>query len=513
MNQNPTGSKFVDDASEITSKDLEIAKLSQRLDDLLSPGSSPSLVNYSLKENGFRVRHYSIERPIGSGGFGVVYLARDLQLDRLVALKVPRPEVLVNSDKLKRFRAEASLAAKLQHPLIVPVHEANLDNNPPYIASEFCDGPNLMQWLEQNDARQISPDAAARLVAQVAAAVNYAHKKEIIHRDLKPANIILVPNETEAQKVDANNSTQANHENTLDQFSPRLTDFGLARLQQQVVRETTSSLLLGSPNYMSPEQADGHPDEVGKHSDIFSLGAVLYELLIGVAPFEAESYSGVLQRLREDAPVLLNKQRSDIDRDLETICLKCLEKMPADRFESAEELADELNRFLAGQPINSDRPNLLRRIQNWTLKPSRVREAMTAVIAISCLRIIFAFGGMLMVCFSESDWTYTDMYEHLLIHLLLTTPIDCGIALAAYRNTQKSLPLFAWWAVLATLCVWTLVCFSMALSPSFASGWYQKHAGARVTTFSLLAVLFAGQAVCWWLGDWRRIHHRFGKSN
>ena len=511
MNPDPTELKSGESISQSILKDRELAQLAERLDDLLSPDTFPTQANYSLQEAGFRIGHYSIERAIGSGGFGVVYLARDLQLDRLVALKVPRPEILVNSEKLKRFRSEATLAAKLQHPLIVAVHEAKLDNNPPYIASAFCDGPNLMEWMQRSDARQISPDAAARLLAQVAEAVSYAHQQGIIHRDLKPANIILTPHATKTQRNAANHSTQTHNENTLDQFSPRLTDFGLAQLQQQAVRETTSSLLLGSPNYMSPEQADGHPDEVGTSSDIFSLGAVLYELLIGIAPFEAESYSGVLNRLREDSPVSIAKQRSDVHRDLETICLKCLEKLPANRFESAEDLVNELNRYLAGQPITSNRPNLLRRFQNWTLQPSRVREAMTAVIAISCLRIVFAFGGLLMVFISENDVTSADAWEHLLIHLTITTPMDCGIAFAAYHNSQKSLPRFAWWAVLAVLCVWTGLCLSLALSPSIATGWYQKHSGARVTTFSLLAILFAGQAVSWWMGNWRRIRRRSGR--
>ena len=454
-----------------------------------------------------------IEREIGSGGFGVVYLARDLQLDRRVALKVPRPEVLVNSEKLKRFRSEATLAAKLNHSLIVPVYEANLDGSTPYIASEFCDGPNLMEWLEQNDARRIAPEAAARLVAQVASAVSYAHQQGIVHRDLKPANIILVPNEDKTQPTFAQNKISSGLKKTLDKFLPRVTDFGLARLQQQAVRETTSSLLLGSPSYMSPEQAEGRLDEVGPRSDIFSLGAVLYELLTGVAPFEAESYPGVLQRLRDDVPVSIVKQRPDVHRDLETICLKCLEKLPSDRFESCDELANDLNRLLAGQPISSTRLSWLRRIQNWTLKSSRVREAMMAVVAISTLRIVFSLVGTLMITLAEAHWTFDHMRQAFFTHLLITSPVECGIVFAAYRNTRQSLSRTAWWAVLALLCGWVVVCFSLALTPSIAPGWYQDHAGARVTTFSLLAILFAGQAVCWWLGNWRRISRRSGRSS
>ena len=513
MNSIPSESSPEEDGSEALLKDQEVAQLLARLDKLQLSEFAPSFSSYSLKEVGFRIGSYSIDRAIGSGGFGVVYLARDLQLDRLVALKVPRPEVLVNSQKLQRFRSEATLAAKLNHPLIVPVYEANLDCATPYIASAFCDGPNLMQWLQQNQAKQIAPKTAARLVAQVATAVSYAHQQGIIHRDLKPANIILVNAIDDSQQVDPSNSAQADSKNTLDKLSPRVTDFGLARLQQQAVRETTSSLLLGSPSYMSPEQAEGQLDDVGPLSDVFSLGAILYELLTGVAPFEAESYPAVLQRLRDEVPVSIVKQRPDVHRDLETICLRCLEKLPADRFESSEELADELNRFVAGQPIVASRLGWLRRMRNWTIDSSRVREAMMAVIAISGLRVIFAFGGILMVFLVGSDWTFPEMSVAVQTHLLLTTPIECGIVFAAWRNVRQPLPRIAWWAALAALCLWAGVCFTWALSPSLAPGWYQRHAGARVTTFSLLAILFAGQAILWWLGDWRRIQRRSGRSN
>ena len=496
---------------EATEGDPELAKLVARLDNLMPFQTAAPLASYKLKEAGLRIGHYLIEQAIGSGGFGVVYRAQDLQLDRTVALKVPRPEVLVNSEKLRRFRSEATLAAKLHHPLIVPIYEANLDSSTPYIASAFCDGPNLMQWIEQNNARKIEQKTAARLVAQVAQAVGHAHQHGIVHRDLKPANIMLVPAVEKITQADANDSAEPIDEKSLDYFSPRVTDFGLARLQQQAIRETTSSLLLGSPSYMSPEQAEGHLDEVGPRSDIFSLGAVLYELLTGVAPFEAESYPGVLQRLRDDLPVSISKQRPDVHRDLETICLKCLEKLPSDRFESCDELASELTRYVTGQPIVSSRPSWLRQVRNWTLKPARVRETMMAVIAISGLRVIFAFAALPMILLSENDVTSKDIWYAILIHLVMTTPIEFGIAVAAQRNARQSLPRIAWWAVLIILCAWVVVCFAWALSPSMAPGWYQKHAGARVTTFSLLAILFAGQTVCWWLGDWRRIRRGSGR--
>ena len=498
--------KYKLDADDVDDDDPEMRDLAARLDDLLrsNPGAIP--IGYSMKQAGFRIENYAIKGVIGSGGFGIVYRAWDVDRERCVALKIPRPEVLAHADRLKRFRNEAKLSQTLDHPGIVPVIETNLDSATPYIASEFCDGPNLMQWLAENKKAVIQPKVAARLVSHIADAVGYAHRNGIVHRDLKPANIILVAEGDPTVDEPVHGAARILTMTTLDSLSPRITDFGLAQLQEQAIHDTTSSMLLGSPNYMSPEQAEGRPEEVGAGSDIFALGAVLYQLLTGFAPFEADTYPGVLRRLRETEPVPLQKQRSDVERDLETICLKCLEKSPRDRFESADSLSAELNRYCTGQPIKTTRPSLLKRMQRWTAKPSRVREAMMAVAAISALRIVFAFTGLLMVVFSETGWTPEDIWEAIRMHLFMTTPIEIGIIVAAWHNARRRLPQVLWWIVLGMMCTWAILCLSLALSPSMAPGWYQRNPGARVTTFSLLAILFAGQAACWWAGDWRRMH-------
>ena len=474
---------------------------------------------YVPRATGFQVGRYVILRVIGSGGFGIVYLAKDVELGRLVALKIPRPEVLVDQAKLDRFRTEATLAAKLNHPAIVPVYDASFDSATPYIAAAFCNGPNLMQWLEQNKPAAVAPIAAAELVAEIATAIQYAHRQGIVHRDLKPANIILVakdqqeatsPDSEQHEQFEQSTDNAPTQKNTLtlDQFSPRVTDFGLAQLHEQAIRDTASSVLIGSPNYMAPEQAEGRSKEVGPRSDVFALGAILYQLLTETVPFAAESYPAIVRRLKEDTPDPIRRLRPDVDRDLETICLKCLEKNPADRIESAGELAAELKRFVAGETIASTRPNWLKKLVRWTAMPERIPEAMMITVVISVIRILFAILGILVILGTEGNTSQSEIQEAIKMHLLVTFPCECVFIFAAFWNSRRPLPRFVWWGVFGIMVAWASLCFSIAITPSLAPGWYQYNSGARLSTFSLLSLLFASQAICWWLGDWRRMLKR-----
>ena len=496
-----------DDDPDTHEFDQQTEELVARLDNLLHAETDPASDSnpYSLKKTGFQIGRFSIQRVIGSGGFGVVYLAKDGQLGRLVALKIPRPEVLIDQTKLKRFRTEATLAAKLDHRAIVPVYEASLDSTTPYIASAFCNGPNLMQWLERNESATVSPIAAAKLVGEIATAIHYAHQQGVVHRDLKPANIILVPGKLQETEQSDSEQSQSHSELTLDQLSPRVTDFGLAQLHEQAIRDTASSVLMGSPNYMAPEQAEGRSKEIGPHSDVFALGAILYQILTGGVPFAAENYPAVLRRLQDDTPDPIRNKRPDVSLDLETICLRCLEKNPADRLCSAGELAAELQRFVAGETILSTRPSWLKKMYRWTAQPARVPEAMMIAIAISVIRIVFAFFGLLLIAGTEVSTTRAEMQIALQMHLFVTLPCECFIIFAAFWNSRRPLPRFLWYVTISIMILWACLCFSLAVTPSLAPGWYQRNPGARASTFSLLTVLFASQAVCWWIGDWRRV--------
>ena len=221
-----------------------------------------------------RFGRYMIERELGRGAFGVVFMASDTVLGRRVALKVPRPEILVTADVRRRFLREAEAASRLDHSHIVPVYDVGEVGPVCFIASAYCEGLTLAEWLRQNSSA-VPFDSAARLVAKLAAAVGHAHERGILHRDLKPSNILLMRQGA---------SAIADGEECLDfPFIPRICDFGLARLLDQDSHETCSGVPIGSPGYMAPEQAAGRLREHGPATDVYALGAILYELLVGTA--------------------------------------------------------------------------------------------------------------------------------------------------------------------------------------------------------------------------------------
>lgn len=354
-----------------------------------------------------RVGRYRIERVLGRGSFGIVYLARDEQLGRDVALKIPRPEVLVDKERLGRFEAEARAAAALDHPGIVPLYEAELDGSAPYIASALCVGPDLATWLEGRVAPTPWQDAA-RLVAHLAGAIHFAHEKGVLHRDLKPSNVMLAPDEQADSNAD-----------DLARYQPRLTDFGLAKLVESGMTDTRSSILIGTPLYMAPELFSGlNGAEASPAADIYSLGCILYELLAGRPPIEGDSYIQIIDRLRESPPKKLRTLRRDIPRALEAICAKCLEKDPRARYESAAELARDLNACLHSEPMEVERAGLLTRFRYWQCQPKRVRDAglfavgfhlVSALWLLSCEFLILRLGIMSRAQF------FHNMGEHLLM--------------------------------------------------------------------------------------------------
>jgi serine/threonine protein kinase len=258
---------------------------------------------------------------VGGGGWGVVYKARQKDLDRLVAIKVVLHAEYASVDTHSRFRNEAVAVARLQHANIVQIHEIGEADGLPYFSLEYCSGGNLAERLKQGP---MEPMQAARLVCTLAQAVQAAHDQKVIHRDLKPGNILFSGD-----------------------GSPKVADFGLAR-RMDTVGQTASGTILGTPPYMAPEQARGKTREVGLTTDVYALGAILYECLTGRPPFREESAVDTLLAVVSTAPIPLRQIRSNLPHPLEAICLKCLEKDPANRPESAGCLADELKAFLEG---------------------------------------------------------------------------------------------------------------------------------------------------------------------
>lgn len=279
---------------------------------------------------------YELLSEVARGGMGVVYRAKQISLNRVVALKMILAGRLAQKEDVVRFRAEAESAAGLSHPNIVAVFDVGEVGGQHFFSMEFIEGKSLAQRLSNGP---LPTREAARITRRIAGAIHYAHVRGILHRDLKPSNIIMDPN-----------------------GEPQITDFGLAKRLDTDSKQTRTGAILGTPSYMSPEQAQGRNEELGPPSDIYSVGAILYELLTGRPPFKAASpLDTVMQVINNDAvpPTLLNPE---VDADLENILLKCLEKEPALRYASAEALAADLERYLAGESIQARSVNVLDRL-------------------------------------------------------------------------------------------------------------------------------------------------------
>jgi serine/threonine protein kinase/tetratricopeptide (TPR) repeat protein len=322
---------------------------------------------------------YEILGELGRGGMGVVYRARQASLNRTVALKMILAGPHAGSDELARFRTEAAAVAQLQHPHIVQIHEVGEHDGRPYLALEFVGGGSLARALAGNPQ---PADQAARLVETLARAMHFAHQHGIVHRDLKPANILLA--------ADARRETQIGREEgaapsssicvDLRPSASKITDFGLAkRLDEE--GPTQTGAILGTPSYMAPEQAEGGSRAIGPAVDVYALGAILYELLTGRPPFRGTSRLDTLDQVRKCEPVPPSRLQPGVPRDAQTICLKCLQKEPARRYATAEALADDLARCLAGKPIQA------RPVAAWErgVKWARRQPALAGLLAVSGL--------------------------------------------------------------------------------------------------------------------------------
>jgi serine/threonine-protein kinase len=298
---------------------------------------------------------YEILGELGRGGMGVVYRARQVRLDRPVALKMVLAGGHAGAAELARFRTEAESVARLQHPNIVQIHEVGESGGLPFFSLEYCGGGSLDRQLNGTPwpARK-----AAELVETLARAVHAAHRAGVVHRDLKPANVLL----------------------TRD-GQPKITDFGLAKRLDVEKGQTQSGSILGTPSYMAPEQAGGKTREIGPAADVYALGAILYELLTGRPPFRAETPLDTVLQVVSEEPAPPRRLNAKVPRDLETICLKCLHKEPGKRYATAEALAEDLRRFQADEPILARPVGASERAAKWVKR----RPALAALLAVSAL--------------------------------------------------------------------------------------------------------------------------------
>lgn len=301
---------------------------------------------------------FEIRGELGRGGGGVVLRAYDPRLRREVALKLPHPGALFSASLRERFMREAQVAALLDHPYILPVFEAGEVGTVCYIAAFVCDGPTLAQWLRERQP-PVSCELAARLIGALAGAMQHAHDHGVLHRDLKPSNVLLT---TAPAGADNEGLAHAGLVKDGRPLTPKLADFGMAGLVNETSDLTMSGAPLGTLHYMAPEQAAGRRQDVSVASDVYGLGAIFYELLSGQAPLVGASAAETLELIRSVDPPSPSRRRSGIPRDLDAVCLKCLEKDPLRRYTSAAALRDDVQRWLRGQPVQARQISAVERL-------------------------------------------------------------------------------------------------------------------------------------------------------
>jgi serine/threonine-protein kinase len=461
----------------------EFCELERRLEGLWP--SANKFAPLTLPTGQQKISHFQIQGVLGRGAFGIVYLASDHRSGRQVAFKVPRPEVLLDSEKSKRFAAEAATVLTLDHPNIVKVYEVDLSGPVPFIAAAYCDGPNLAEWLE------LCPEPppwreSVRLIAKVADAVQYAHQHGVVHRDLKPANVMLVSNSQ------SNAATEG-----LEDFEPKVTDFGLAKRADPTLTNTRSSLLVGTPMYMAPEQMDRRQDAGPNGAeDVYSLGVMLFELLTRQLPIRGETYFDLLNNICTHKPIKLRCVRKDLPRSLQLICSKCLEKNPLARYSTVAELASDLRSCADDLAPKIKSATWRDRFSYWSSRPSRIEIAgwfqiWSSLILCSWMLVVASVAPFYMVITDGDLWA---MRWDVLQLAAIRTPIYLWLGWKVVRARA-----WAVWLMAFVNTIRALLVLKMLGQPVFFLALYGAGGIMPFVDHLICLIVLTIQAVLSWL--------------
>ncbi|MFH5805846.1 protein kinase [Alienimonas sp. DA493] len=455
-------------------------------------GGARPQANRDAVPAGRTLGRFRIDGVLGYGGMGTVYKAFDPTLERHVALKVPRFDAATDPELLRQFLREARAAAAVRHPHLVEVYEAGTIESPDepgrqcYLAGELCDGPDLAKWLADH-TEPLDPPFAAALLIPLAEAVHRCHLAGVIHRDLKPANVLL--DAPDPHLSDPGLSGTGFRPGILP-FVPKVSDFGVARVLEESAAATRTSRAVGTPLYMAPEQAAERPDEIGPRTDVWALGAMLYELLTGRPPFDAPTTLALLRQIAEEDPPPPRHLRPGLPAGLDAICMKCLRKRPADRYASAADLAADLFAWREGRAVAARRFCWRDRLATWLRRPERVRDA--GAVAVSWNGVLTVGIGLMAMDVGLGWETPLPPNEEILGEAIMISVIHAALTFVAWRHLCGDR--WAFWIGLsaATIC-WVVVMNGLFLGGGGGFSMYRDLPVAKYLMMITLTSAFSAQ--------------------